>query len=159
MKIDTAEHWASATTFVPLKGEIIFTTNENGKVIEMRIGDGQTLYSNLTPFADSNDANTTYQLLTTTGGIIQLKGTNDDDYKITLKGTGITIVSDAEGNITFTNAGVTSVTQDATDGHKLTIITNGVSKTITIPDNNDNDDHITKLQDSSTIEVNESINE
>ena len=157
MKIDTAEHWASATTFVPLKGEIIFTTNEYGKVIEMRIGDGQTLYSNLAPFADSDDANTTYQLLTTTGGIIQLKGTNGDDYKVTLEGTGITIDSDTEGNITFTNAGVTSITQDTTDGHKLTIITNGVSKTITIPDNNDNDDHITKLQNSPTIEVNESI--
>lgn len=45
-------------------------------------------------------------------------------------GTGITVTSAG-----INNAGVRSITQDSTDGHKLTINTNGTSSTITIPDN------------------------
>jgi hypothetical protein len=37
---------------------------------------------------------------------------------------------------TFSNSGVRSITQDGTDGHKLTINTGGTTATITIPDNN-----------------------
>ena len=40
------------------------------------------------------------------------------------------------GTVTLTNSGVRSITQDSTDGHKLTINTGGTSTTITIPDNN-----------------------
>lgn len=44
-------------------------------------------------------------------------------------GTGIAV--DANG---VHNAGVRSVTQDTTDGHKLTVNTNGTNTTVTIPD-------------------------
>lgn len=157
MKTDTAVNWGNAIGFTPLKGEIIFTTDNNGQVIEMRIGDGERTYDQLPVFANSNDANTTYQLLTQTGGIINLKGTNGDNYKITLVGTGITVTSDEAGNLTLVNAGVTNIAQDTIDGHKLTITTNGVSETLIIPDNND--DHITRLEDSATIKVNEATND
>ena len=45
-------------------------------------------------------------------------------------GTGITV-----DNNGIHNAGVRSITQDSTDGHKLTINTGGTNTTITIPDN------------------------
>lgn len=45
-------------------------------------------------------------------------------------GTGITVNSSG-----IHNAGVRAITQDGTDGHKLTINTGGTSTTITIPDN------------------------
>lgn len=47
-------------------------------------------------------------------------------------GTGISINS----SNAISNGGVRSVTQDASDGHKLTINTGGTNTTITIPDNN-----------------------
>lgn len=46
------------------------------------------------------------------------------------QGAGITV---SENEIS--NAGVRSITQDGTDGHKLTINTGGTNTTITIPDN------------------------
>lgn len=46
-------------------------------------------------------------------------------------GTGLNL----NGTV-FSNAGVTSITQDTTDGHVLNITTNGVSTSITMPDNN-----------------------
>ena len=45
-------------------------------------------------------------------------------------GTGITVNSSG-----IHNAGVRAITQDGTDGHKLTINTGGTNATITIPDN------------------------
>ena len=40
------------------------------------------------------------------------------------------------GTVTLTNSGVRSITQDSSDGHKLSINTGGTTTTITIPDNN-----------------------
>ena len=46
-KNDTSTNWAKATTFVPLKGEIIIYTDLN----QIKIGDGTTSVINL-PFKD-----------------------------------------------------------------------------------------------------------
>lgn len=68
----------------------------------------------------------------TAGNGLQGGGSLAANRTISVKaGTGIT--ADANG---VHNAGVRAITQDATDGHKLTVNTGGTSTTITIPDNN-----------------------
>lgn len=61
---------------------------------------------------------------------IELTDTDTDTNTTYSAGAGISL-----SGTTFSNAGVRSITQDSTDGHKLTINTGGTSKTITIPDN------------------------
>lgn len=56
---------------------------------------------------------------------------NPDTNTTYSAGTGISL-----SGTTFSNSGVRSITQDSTNGHKLTINTGGTETTITIPDNN-----------------------
>lgn len=66
-------------------------------------------------------------------------GNLESNVAISVKaGTGITV--DENG---VSNAGVRAVTQDGTDGHKLTINTGGTNTTITIPDNDTTYDEAT----------------
>lgn len=51
-------------------------------------------------------------------------------------GTGISL-----SGTTFSNSGVRSITQDSSDGHKLSINTGGTTSVITIPDNNTHNSH------------------
>lgn len=62
-------------------------------------------------------------------------------------GTGISL-----SGTTFSNSGVRSITQDNTDGHKLTINTGGTTATITIPDTKVTSvgNHYTPSSDSSS---------
>ena len=47
-KSDTSANWAKATTFIPLKGELIIYSDTN----QMKIGDGVTKVNDL-PFFDT----------------------------------------------------------------------------------------------------------
>lgn len=86
------------------------------------------------------DTNTTYTLSqdSTDGHKITLTPSTGTATTITIpdndtKYTGSNGVS-VSGTV-ISNSGVRSITQDSSDGHKLTINTNGSSSTITIPDN------------------------
>lgn len=54
MKADTATNWAKATSFVPLKGEVIIYTDNNSKATGMKIGDGSTVVTSLPFLADTS---------------------------------------------------------------------------------------------------------
>ena len=72
------------------------------------------------------------------GANVTLSGDATND-KITINAVDTTYTAGAGISLsgtTFSNSGVRSITQDSTDGHKLTINTNGTTATITIPDNN-----------------------
>lgn len=49
LKTDTATNWAKATSFIPLKGEMVVYTDSNNKAIGIKIGDGSTVVTSL-PF-------------------------------------------------------------------------------------------------------------
>ena len=68
IKRDTTEHWASATNFAPLPGELIYYTDVN----KIKVGDGSTVVSNL-EFIDSDKANV---LSTNTATYMALVGTD-----------------------------------------------------------------------------------
>ena len=52
-KHDTEENWLKAVNFIPLSGEmIIYDKDDNHNCERIKIGDGQTLVSNL-PFVTS----------------------------------------------------------------------------------------------------------
>lgn len=75
---------------------------------------------------------TTSTIATVGGTDITVKMPANPDTNTTYSaGTGISL-----SGTTFSNSGVRSITQDGTDGHKLTIDTSGTTATITIPDNN-----------------------
>lgn len=90
-------------------GEATITADDYKDSVELVAGDNVTLSGDATNDKITiNAVDTTY----TAGTGISLSGTQ------------------------FSNSGVRSITQDSTDGHKLTINTNGTTATITIPDNN-----------------------
>ena len=60
MKNDTSENWAKATTFVPLKGELIVYNDNDGNAPRMKVGDGVTLLSGL-PFITSSGGSFLFQ--------------------------------------------------------------------------------------------------
>ena len=60
MKNDTSENWAKATTFVPLKGELIVYNDNDGNAPRMKVGDGVTLLSEL-PFITSSGGSFLFQ--------------------------------------------------------------------------------------------------
>ena len=69
----------------------------------------------------------------------------------------------SSGSVTLTNAGVRSITQDSTDGHKLIVNTGGINNTIIIPDNSSSEENLsiqtvsyygTTQQDGTTININ-----
>lgn len=61
-KNDTSANWAKATTFVPLKGEIIIYTDLN----QIKIGDGATSVIDL-PFKDTEYTDTEIESLWNAG--------------------------------------------------------------------------------------------
>ena len=64
-KNDTIQNWEEASSFIPLKGEIIvYNSEENQNVPKVKIGDGETLVNNL-PFIDANALYKIEQELTT----------------------------------------------------------------------------------------------
>ena len=69
-----------------------------------------------------------HKLEINTGGTTATITIPDSDTKYSA-GTGISL-----SGTTFSNSGVRSITQDKSDGHKLTINTGGTTATITIPD-------------------------
>lgn len=95
---------------------------------------------------------TTSTIATVGGTNITVKMPANPDTNTTYSaGTGISL-----SGTTFSNSGVRSITQDGTDGHKLTINTGGTTATITIPDNNTDTkvtavgNHYTPSADSSS---------
>lgn len=57
-KIGTSAEWALATTFVPLKGELIIYDDENGEPAKFKFGDGETLVGELPFIIDPIEAPT-----------------------------------------------------------------------------------------------------
>lgn len=60
MKTDHSENWAKATTFVPLKGELIVYNDNDGSAPSIKVGDGTTLLSEL-PFVTSSGGSFLFQ--------------------------------------------------------------------------------------------------
>ena len=132
MKCDVASNWDNAKdTFIPYKGEIIFTQETaNGPITEMRIGDGVSTYGQLPVFTDNYDIDTTYDLAAaksksngdvtidlTAGG----SGSGTDSVKI--KGSGATTVTTDESGV---------ITIDSTDTQQFTITANAEDDNVVI---------------------------
>lgn len=80
----------------------------------------------------------------TTNKTIQLAGKFTDNNTTYSAGDGISL-----SGTTFSNSGVRSVTQDSSNGHKLTFNVGGVDNVITIPDSN-TDTKVTQTVTSSS---------
>lgn len=95
-----------------------------------------TFYENGTSLANKYQAKGNYltgitkAMVTTALGYTPPTSDTNTTYSA---GDGISL-----SGTTFSNSGVRSVTQDSSDGHKLTFNVGGVNNVITIPDNNTN---------------------
>ena len=89
----------------------------------------------------------------TTNKTIQLAGKFTDTNTTYSAGDGLSL-----SGTTFSNSGVRSVTQDSSDGHKLTFNVGGVNNVITIPDNNTNYYHTPSYSSGLSIASGTGVN-
>jgi len=58
IKRDTLEHWEKAKTYIPMSGVIVVIDMPDGS-IQLKLGDGETLVSELPNVLDNNNVSTT----------------------------------------------------------------------------------------------------
>ena len=122
-------------------GDIHFTTGERTKLYD--IEPNANKYIHPTHTAASSDL---YKIEVDAEGHVKsaTEVTKDDITALGIPAQDTKYSAEAGISLTgttFSNAGVRSITQNTTDGHKLTINTNGTSSTIEIPDIDTHNSH------------------